>query len=63
MAGVGELKEQHGILLSHWSILNELSCCLMATGEVFLLQGAVREAKTYLEDGRDVGSKYYSPNR
>lgn len=56
-------KEQYGILLSHWSVLSEMAYCLMETGKVFLLQGAVREAKKYLEDGRNIANQFSSPSR
>ena len=63
VAGLNLQKKDRAVFLSHWSLLTELCCCYVELGKVYLLQGAVREAKRFLKDGREITRRFLSANR
>ena len=63
VAGLANQKKERAVFLSHWSLLTELSRCYTELGKVYLLQGAVREAKRFLKDGRKITRRFLSANR
>ncbi|XP_028394830.1 uncharacterized protein LOC114518975 [Dendronephthya gigantea] len=63
IAGLNDPKKERVVFLSHWSLLRELSCCYAEIGKVYLLQGALRESKRFLEDGRKITKRYLSAKR
>lgn len=63
VAGLNHQKKDRAIFLSHWSLLTELCCCYVELGRVYLLQGAVKEAKGVFKDGREITKRFLSANR
>jgi hypothetical protein len=63
LTGLNNQKKECAVFLSHWSLLSELSYCFVKLGKVYLLQGAVREAKRFLKDGREITRRFLSANR
>ena len=63
VAGLNLQKKDRAVFLSHWSLLTELCCCYVELGKVYLRQGAVREAKRFFKDGREITRRFLSANR
>ena len=51
------------VLVSDFSLLEELLRCFLQLGKICLSQGAVKEAKRYFVDGKDAAGRFLSANR